>query len=144
MYLSVYSRMLDAGRGGLGDDAVVHVGEVHHLDDLEAARAQEAAQDVLEDEGAEIADVGEVVDRGTAGVDAHLARVQRHKGLFAPVRAYFERRFRPLLPGHAPLVPVHSLLICFDGSDFRARRATDCSTCVHAHAADVAFYPTTA
>ena len=59
--------------GSPGDDAVVHVGEVHDLSDLEAARFQEAAQDVLENEGAKISDVREVVDRGTAAVHAHFA-----------------------------------------------------------------------
>ena len=75
MYFSVYSRMLDAGGGGVLDDAVVHVGDVHHLHDAKAARMQEAPQDVLKHEGAEIADVREGVDRRAAGVDADFARM---------------------------------------------------------------------
>ena len=38
---------------------------------------QETAQDVLKNEGAEIADVGVVVDRGAAGVDADFALMER-------------------------------------------------------------------
>ena len=60
------------GRGGL-DDAVVHVGHVHHLHHAIALRMQEAPQDVLKHERAEIPDVREGVDRGAAGVDAHFA-----------------------------------------------------------------------
>ena len=73
----------DSGGGGIVDDAIVHVGEVHHLDDAKAARKQKAPQDVLEDEGAKIADVREVVDRGAAGVDADFALVERLEGLEA-------------------------------------------------------------
>src|SRR6266576_2732606 len=52
---------------------VVHVGEVHHLGHLVAKVAQAAPQQVLEAEGAEVADVSIVVDGGAAGVDADLA-----------------------------------------------------------------------
>ncbi len=52
------------------DDAVVHVGDVHDVAQFEPLLAQGAAQDVDGDEGAEIADVGEVVDGGSAGVHA--------------------------------------------------------------------------
>ena len=62
------------GRGSL-DDAVVHVGDVHHLQHAVALRMQEAAQNVLKHERAEIPDVREGVDRGAAGVDAHFARM---------------------------------------------------------------------
>ena len=63
--------------GGVLDDAVVHVGNVHDLQHAIALGMQEAPQDVLKNEGAEIADVREGVDRRAAGVDAHLARMER-------------------------------------------------------------------
>ena len=97
--------MSQAGRGGLGDDAIVHVGEVHHLRDLEAARAQEAAQDVLEDEGAEVADVGVVVDRGAAGVDGHSARMQGHERLLLPRHGILKYDFAHCCPGTLRLCP---------------------------------------
>ena len=55
---------------GVADDLVVHVGDVHDVVEAEAAGAQPVAQDVDESEGAEVADVGEIVDRGAAGVHA--------------------------------------------------------------------------
>src|SRR5208283_2650724 len=71
----------DARGGGIGDDAVVHVGQVHHVGQLEAAEFQEAPQDVLENEGAEIADVRVVVHRGAAGVHADFPGLQGHERL---------------------------------------------------------------
>ena len=83
----------DAGRGGVGDDAVVHVGEVHDVVELEAAEFQEAAQDVLEHEGAVVADVREVVDRGTAGVDADFASALRDERLGLTTESVVEADF---------------------------------------------------
>ncbi len=59
------------------DRPVVHVGEIPHLDDLVPFPFQVAAQDVLEEEGPEVPDVGGVVDRGSAGVDADAPPLQR-------------------------------------------------------------------
>ena len=56
--------------GRVADDLVVHVGDVHDVVERIAAARSHAAQDVLEGEGAEIADVGVVVDGGAAGVHA--------------------------------------------------------------------------
>jgi hypothetical protein len=72
-----------ARRRSVLDDAVVHVREVHHLHHPKAARFQEAPQDVLKHERAEIPDVGKIVDGRSAGVHAHLARVERDEGLDA-------------------------------------------------------------
>ena len=82
VFLGVFADA-DAGGRGVGDDAVVHVGDIHHLQHLEAARMQESAQDVLEHEGAEISDVREGVDRGAAGVHADLAGMKRHERFLA-------------------------------------------------------------
>jgi hypothetical protein len=63
----------DAFGGGVGNDAVVDVGEIHDVGEAEAAEFQETAEDVLEDEGAVVADVGIVIDRGAAGVHGDFA-----------------------------------------------------------------------
>jgi hypothetical protein len=67
--------------GGVGDDAVVDVGEVHDVMHFEAAELEEAAENVLKDEGAVIADVRVVVDRGAASVHADFAGLLRDEGL---------------------------------------------------------------
>ena len=68
-----------AGGDGLLDDAVVHVGEVHDVIKPVAAVAQPAAQDVLEGEGPQVADVGEVPDGRAAGVHADEAILPRRE-----------------------------------------------------------------
>ena len=93
---------------GFGDDAIVHVREVHHLGDAETARSQEAPKDVLEDEGAKIADVREVIHRGTAGVDVHLTRMERYKGLLAAAERIMEDNFAHVNPGRNSLRPAES------------------------------------
>ena len=55
---------------GVADDLVVHVGDVHHVIELESIGAEALAEEIDEGEGAEIADVCEVVDGGAAGVHA--------------------------------------------------------------------------
>src|SRR5712671_1587925 len=67
--------------GGVGNDAVVYVGEIHYVGQAVAAEFQEAAENVLEDEGTIIADVGEVVDGGAAGVHSDFARFFGDEGL---------------------------------------------------------------
>ena len=53
---------------------VAHVGDVHDPVHVVAGPAQEFLQHVLHDVGAQVADVGEVVHRGAAGVHLHPAR----------------------------------------------------------------------
>lgn len=60
----------DARGGGVLNDAVVHVGDVHGVADRGSGELEEAAEDVNCQESAEVADVAVVVDRGPAGVDA--------------------------------------------------------------------------
>ena len=76
----------DAGLVRALDGLVVDVGEVHHLGDAVAEVAQGPPQQVLEQEGAEVADVDVVVDRGSAGVDAHLAGNGGAEGLQPPAQ----------------------------------------------------------
>src|SRR6202034_3104068 len=67
----------DSCSGGGLDDAVVHVGDVHHLHHAQPLGFQKAAENVLKHEGAEIADVGAGVNRGAAGIHADFAGMQR-------------------------------------------------------------------
>src|ERR1700733_7850489 len=82
VFFGVFADRDARGRGVL-DDAIVHVGKVHDLQDAQAAGEQEAAQYVLEDENTKIADMGIVVDWGAAAVDADFALVQGLEGLEA-------------------------------------------------------------
>src|SRR6266446_4023835 len=69
--------------GGLLDDAVLDVGEVHHLGDAISLLEEDPAQQVLEEESAEVTDVRIIVDGRAAGVHANVARLDRHE-LFQP------------------------------------------------------------
>ena len=60
----------DALRGGVADDLVVDVGDVHDVLDGDALLLEKAAQEIDVQEGAEVADVAVVVDGGAAGVEA--------------------------------------------------------------------------
>jgi hypothetical protein len=55
----------------LADDLVIHVGEVHDLLHVPAGQPEHPPQQVFEEKRAEIAEVGRVVDRGSARVHAH-------------------------------------------------------------------------
>ncbi len=58
---------------GPGDDLVLDVGDVRHERDVESPPPQVAADDVVDQRGAAVPDVGDVVDRGTTDVDRHPA-----------------------------------------------------------------------
>ncbi len=76
----VLGQRLALGRR-VANDLVVHVGDVHDVVHLVAAIDQPAAQNVLESEGPQVADVGVIVDRGAAGVHAHGIAFERLKRL---------------------------------------------------------------
>src|SRR6266702_8073024 len=65
---------------GIGDNAVIHIREVHYVVQLESTQLQEAPQNILEHESAVIADVRVAVDRRPAGVHTPFARLLRNKG----------------------------------------------------------------
>ena len=71
---------VSSGCGGVGNDAVVHIGQIYDVFELEAAQLEEATQNVLEDKSAVIADVGVVIDGRAATVHAHLAGFLRNEG----------------------------------------------------------------
>lgn len=52
------------------DDLVLHIGDIHHVTGGEAAEFEVAADEIGENEGAEIADVGEIVDGRAAAIHA--------------------------------------------------------------------------
>jgi len=83
---------LDTGGLGLADGLVVDVGEVHDLGDLVTRQLQSAAQNVLEEEGPEIADVGVVVHRRPAGVEAHAAFLEGLEELKTPGKGVVETK----------------------------------------------------
>ena len=58
-------------RHRIADNFVLNVRDVHDVIENEATRAQPAAEDVLEREGAQIADMHVVVDGRSASVHAH-------------------------------------------------------------------------
>jgi hypothetical protein len=60
-----------SGFPATADRLVVHVCEIHHALDLEAARLEVPLEQVLEDVSAEVADVRVIIDRGSAGVHRH-------------------------------------------------------------------------
>jgi hypothetical protein len=96
-------------RHGVANDLVVDIGDVHHVVEREAVGAEGLAQQVDENEGAEVADVREIVDGWATGVHAdrvvarggklfellgeRVVETQRHhEGEFS---SYHSRRRRP-------------------------------------------------
>ena len=69
-----------ASGGGVADDLVVDVGDVHDVLDGYALLANDAAEHVDVEEGAEVADVAVVVDGGAATVHAKGGRADGGKG----------------------------------------------------------------
>ena len=82
------------GEGGR-DGAVVHVGEVHDVQDVVAARLEPAAQEILEEERPEVADVGVVVDGGAAGVERHASRLNGRERLYPAGQGVVELERHP-------------------------------------------------
>ena len=70
----VFEGLGEIGQGnamfpGAADGFVVHVGQVHNPFDLKSAVFKMALEEILEEVGAEISDMGVVVDGRSAGVD---------------------------------------------------------------------------
>ncbi len=58
-----------AGRLGIPYGFVVHIGDVADVEGAGAARLKGAAEDVLEDKGAEVSNVRRAVNRGAAAIE---------------------------------------------------------------------------
>jgi hypothetical protein len=76
----------EAGRSDALDDLVLDIGDVEDVLNDVAAELEVAAGEIGEDEGTEIADVGEVVDGGSAAIeaDAFAGGIQRDELLKFP------------------------------------------------------------
>jgi hypothetical protein len=69
------------GRGRRLDGAVIHVRQVHDVEDIVPGSLQMPPEQVLEEKSPEVSDVCVVPDRGAARVERHARRVQGLKGL---------------------------------------------------------------
>ena len=63
------------------DRLVIHIREIHDAIDLQSPILEMALQQILKNVGAEISDVGEIVNCRPAGVEPHLPRLARHEVL---------------------------------------------------------------
>ncbi len=61
---------------------MAHVGDIHHALDRIALIAQELFQDILHDIAAQVADMGEMIDRRAAGIHFDKIGVIGDKFLF--------------------------------------------------------------
>src|SRR5205807_8516341 len=73
----------DAALGGVADDPVLDVGDVDHVRQAIAAEAEVPPEQVVEEEGPEVADVREVPDGWAAGVEADVPGLERFELLLA-------------------------------------------------------------
>ena len=76
-------RQRDACFAATADGLVVDIGEVHDALDVEAAGFEMPLKEILEDVGAKVPDMGEVIDGGSAGVEANgpAFGIERGEGL---------------------------------------------------------------
>ena len=101
---------------GAGVDLVVDVGDVARVDHMLRAVdvAQQAEQHVEHDDRPGVADMGEVVDRRAADIEAHRGRVDRREVLLAPrqgvVEAQGHRRISRRCRGAGPVEELPSVI----------------------------------
>src|SRR5204863_5427970 len=67
--------------GGITDDLVIHISDIHYMLEVEAALAKCAPQDVHGHKGTEIADVAIIIDGWPAGIHADGVVHRRRKFL---------------------------------------------------------------
>ncbi len=110
--------LVEAHALGLGppDRLVVDVGDVHDVDDLEAPEEQKALEQVLEDVGPPVADMGEIVDRRAAGVELDAPGLDRDEVLDLAAQSVVE----PDHPAHlSRSAPYPSTSACQAGASRR-------------------------
>src|SRR4051794_31431022 len=84
------------------DRPVVDVGQIHDMKNVVAAGLEPAPEEVLEQEGPKVSDVGVVVDRWAAGVERDPARLERLERLdLAGQRVVESQRHQPAAPALA-------------------------------------------
>ncbi len=54
------------------NDFVIHVGDIHDVVDFKAFELQEAADHIDEEEGAEVADMGEIINSWAATIEPYF------------------------------------------------------------------------
>ena len=90
---------IESEGGGVADDLVVDVRDVHDVADGDPMLPEGATEDVDVEEGAEVADVAEVVDGGAAGVHTQFAAIGGSEGFDLPAEGVEELQFQM----HAPV-----------------------------------------
>ena len=55
------------------DNFILYIRDIHHVGDFITTKIEIATDQISEDKGAEITDMGKVVHRGSAAIHAHLA-----------------------------------------------------------------------
>jgi hypothetical protein len=75
-------------------DLVVDIRDVAHIGDVVGAveMAQQAEQNVENDNGTRVADMGEVIDRRPAHIHAHACRIERREHAFAARQGIVKRK----------------------------------------------------
>ena len=74
-------RQRQARRTATPDRLVVHIGEVHRAIDPVASEFQMPLEQIFKNISPEVSDMGEIVNRGTAGVETHHPRLARSEVL---------------------------------------------------------------
>jgi hypothetical protein len=100
-------------------DLVVHVGDVAGVDDVIGPEdmAQQAEQNVEDDQRPGVADVSEVIDRGAAHVHAHALRVDGYECPLVTGESVVELQF------HYPTLRQRQLkCLIFEGAEHGRRR----------------------
>src|SRR5207253_9559109 len=69
----------DSGIRRFLDDAVLDIGQIHHLRHLVTLLSQHAPKQILEEERSKIPDVSKIVHRRAAGVHPNVTRLERSK-----------------------------------------------------------------
>ena len=101
----------DARRRSVADDLVVHVGNVHYMENLDARQLEKTPQHVHLEKSAEVADVAVVINGRAAGVHTQrlavggrervdlsrksIEKPQSHQSNFLPVKRLKWPQFRP-------------------------------------------------
>src|ERR1035441_704780 len=99
------------------DDAVFNVGDVYHVRDIESPVCEPAAQQIVEHERPQIADVNEVVHGRAAGVHADVRWFEWNEFLLRPRKRVEEFHISTeaiattTMPSSRPVNPMCSLVV---------------------------------
>src|SRR5438067_1141194 len=112
-------------------DAVVDVGDVHHVRHAVATDAQVALEQVVEEVAAEVADMRVIPHRGTAGVETYVAGLQGRELFAHPAQGVEQRKGHRVsssrttacaaMPSERPSDPTSSGEVAFTPTACRSR-----------------------